>query len=51
LSALSGKGRELAIFMIDVTNPMQSGVENGVFVVEYAQRGHATRTSAIRHGN
>lgn len=32
---LSGKGKELAIFFIGVTNPMQSRVENARFSVEY----------------
>jgi hypothetical protein len=33
---LSGKGSELAVFFIGVTNPMQSRVENARFVVEYS---------------
>ena len=33
---LSGKGNELAILFIGVTNPMQSRVENGCFSVAYA---------------
>jgi hypothetical protein len=32
---LSGKGNELAVFFIGVTNPMQSRVENARFTVEY----------------
>ncbi len=33
---LSGKGKELAVFFIGVTNPMQSRVENARFTVEYS---------------
>lgn len=33
---LSGKGSELAVFFVGVTNPMQSRVENGRFILEYA---------------
>lgn len=33
--SLSGKGNELAVFFIGVTNPMQSRVENARFTVEY----------------
>ena len=32
---LTGKGKELAVFFIGITNPMQSRVENGRFTVEY----------------
>ena len=34
--SLSGKGNELAVFFIGVTNPMQSRVENARFAVEYS---------------
>jgi hypothetical protein len=34
--SLSGKGNELAVFFIGVTNPMQSRVENARFTVEYS---------------
>ncbi len=34
--SLSGKGNELAIFFVGVTNPMQSRVENARFTVEYS---------------
>ena len=33
--SLSGKGKELAVFFIGVTNPMQSRVENARFTDEY----------------
>jgi len=34
--SLSGRGTELAVFMIGVTNPMQSRVESGRLILEYA---------------
>jgi hypothetical protein len=33
---LTGKGKELAVFFVGVTNPMQSRVENARLIVEYA---------------
>ena len=47
---LSGKGTELAIFFIGVTNPMQSRVENAVFIVEYAD-GTKEKVSLINPDN
>ena len=47
---LSGKGRELAIFFIGITNPMQSRVENAQFVVEYSD-GSEERMSLINPVN
>ena len=34
--SLSGKGTELAVFFIGVTNPMQSRIENARFTIEYS---------------
>lgn len=36
---LTGRARELAVFLIGVTNPMQSRVENGRIDVQYADGG------------
>jgi hypothetical protein len=47
---LSGKGKELAVFFIGVTNPMQSRVENGRFTVEYTD-GSQEKVSLINPDN
>jgi len=47
---LSGKGTELAIFFIGVTNPMQSQVENATFIVEYTD-GTTEKVSLINPDN
>lgn len=48
--SLSGKGKELAVFFIGVTNPMQSRVENGRFIVEYTD-GSQEKISLINPDN
>lgn len=47
---LSGTAREAAVFLIGVTNPMQSRVENGRVTVEYADGGRET-VSLVNPGN
>jgi hypothetical protein len=47
---LSGRGTELAVFFIGVTNPMQSRVENARFTVEYSD-GTEEKVSLINPDN
>ncbi len=47
---LSGKGKELAVFFIGVTNPMQSRVENARFTVEYTD-GSKEKVSLVNPDN
>lgn len=48
--SLSGRGNELAVFFIGVTNPMQSRVENARFTVEYSD-GTEEKVSLINPDN
>jgi hypothetical protein len=47
---LSGRGAELAVFFIGVTNPMQSRVENARFTVEYSD-GTEERVALVNPDN